>query len=65
MDMVNSSRSADCDLVKDPKKTRRDLERFIKNEDRDHIKDLVKAQRLWSEISLFVWEEAMIKDKAS
>lgn len=63
MDLVSSTRFAGCEAVRDPKKIRSELERFIKDEDKDYLRDLARAQRLWQEINLFIWEEVMIKDK--
>ena len=51
--------------MKDHKKIRKGLYDFIKNEDPDYNADFAKAQRLWLELNMFVWEEAMIKNRVS
>ncbi len=65
LDLVNSTRFLESAAVKGHKKIRKRLYDFIKNEDPDHNADFAKAQRLWLELNMFVWEEAMIKGRAS
>ena len=65
LDLVNSTRFLESAAVKDHKKIRKGLYDFIKNEDPDYNADFAKAQRLWLELNMFVWEEAMIKNRVS
>lgn len=63
LDLVNSSAFANCTTVKNPKVIRKALIDFVKNKDSDYIADFGTAQRLWLEINMFIWEEAMTKKR--
>lgn len=65
LDLVHSARFSESIVVRDPKKIRRELSEFIKKENSDYLADFAKAQRLWLELNMFVWEEAMTKDRVS
>lgn len=54
-DFINSS------VVRNPQRIKKELTQFIKNPNDSYLADFNRAQRLWLEINMYIWEKAMIK----
>jgi asparagine synthase (glutamine-hydrolysing) len=63
LNIVNESSFLNSSVVRNPRKVKTELEKFIYSDATEYLADMDRAQRLLQVINLFIWEQAMIKGK--